>query len=139
MLSVVLFLAVAVVGGTASAQGVGAATQGRVSGRAEGTDGVRVAAAVSPRHPRPGTRIRVSIEATDPVARGALGYVVSYGDGTTARNVSPLLCLSTPHRVRSRWLLTHRYRTAGRYTLTVSALAACSEGRATVRVEIDVR
>jgi|GEM_PF-3400736 len=130
-------LTVASVSGSAGS--VGAARPERAVAAATGTDGVTVRVVAVPKSPKPGTAVRFSVEGRAPHARGALGYEVSYGDGSAARRATPQFCLSAPHGARGRWTLSHRYRRRGRFTVDVTVRAGCSAGAASVELRLSVR
>lgn len=80
--------------------------------------------------------VRLVVRAADGSARGALGTVVAYGDGTTARTAQPQVCLATPEPRRRTWHLSHRYAHPGTYVVRVRVRATCSPASAAVRLRV---
>jgi PKD domain len=83
--------------------------------------------------------IQFKVTASAQRASGALGYQLRYGDGTSAENVVPQFCIAgrgTP--VLQAWHLSHRYKVAGHYRVSVSVDVNCSgeHGSATAVVSI---
>jgi hypothetical protein len=82
---------------------------------------------VSPLRGPAGTSVGFSVTANASHATGALGYQLSYGDGTTAQNPVPQFCTAGGGNVsNSAWTLTHRYAAAGSYATTVHVFVNCS-------------
>ena len=87
----------------------------------------------------PGAAIRFVVTAEEAHARGALGYRVSYGDGTSDQNVVPLVCLAGAGSVQSQvWQLSHLYPSPGAYRVTATVTANCTPDRATASVPVTV-
>lgn len=73
--------------------------------------------------------MRVTVQAEDARARGALEYVVTYGDGSSARDLVPQICLGGSGTARrATWHFEHRYRSRGTYRVQVSVHAVCTAG-----------
>lgn len=80
--------------------------------------------------------VRVAAKATAGHARGALGYVVTFGDGSSAHNVLPQFCLAgRGGRRQARWLWTHHY-VPGTYHLAVRVHVNCTTATATARLTV---
>jgi hypothetical protein len=87
----------------------------------------------------PGAEVRFVVTAEEAHARGALGYRVSYGDGTSDQNVVPLVCLAGAGSVQSQvWQLSHLYPSPGAYRVTATVTANCTPDRATASVPVTV-
>jgi hypothetical protein len=71
--------------------------------------------------------VTFTITASASHAPGALHYVVAYGDGTTAANVTPQFCRAGPGRpAHHTWRLTHTYPGVGPYPVTAQIGVTCS-------------
>lgn len=80
--------------------------------------------------------VRVVVVATAAHARGAIGYDISYGDGTSARDVLPQFCLAGHGGTRhARWRFTHHYA-PGTYEMTVTMHVTCAPGHVTTRLTL---
>jgi hypothetical protein len=83
--------------------------------------------------------VQFEVTVSDAHALGALGYQLSYGDGTSAENVVPQFCVAgrgAPSR--QMWRLTHRYKAAGRYHVSASVYVNCTSDHATATVVVNV-
>ena len=114
------------------------AQHGLVTGR---SDGLAVTLAIAPTPASAGSPVVVRLTATDPHARGALGYVVRFGDGTTAESSPvPQFCLAgTGRPAHQTWRLPHRYERRGRYSMSATVYINCTHDLATVRTEVVMR
>ncbi len=93
----------------------------------------------SPARAAPGATVLFSVSAHEAQARGALGYRLSYGDGTTDQNVVPLVCLGGAGSAQGQtWRLSHRYATGGVFDASVTVSANCTPDRATVALSVAV-
>jgi hypothetical protein len=111
------------------------ARAGEVSAR---SGGLTVRLAVAPTLVAHGSVVRIEIVAHEQNARGAVGYLLRYGDGTTTGSGPvPQFCLSGENRPASQsWRLTHRYPTKGRHVVSASVYVNCTRERATVMVPL---
>lgn len=84
--------------------------------------------------------MQIEIAMHEQNARGALGYRLSYGDGTaTGSGPIPQFCLSGVHKPASQsWRFTHRYAAKGRYVLAASVYVNCTDDRLTARLPVVV-
>lgn len=82
--------------------------------------------------------MQISVRGSDTQARGALHYDISYGDGTSSRELSPQFCSALPRSVQRTWSFSHRYADEGTYRIRVTVGAICSSGTATASVEVKV-
>jgi hypothetical protein len=96
---------------------------------------------VEPSSPKRHSPVRVEIEAHEREAHGALGYLLSYGDGTTSGSGAvPLFCLGgAGHPATRVWRRTHRYAAARRYVVSASVYVNCSRDRAVASIPVVVR
>jgi hypothetical protein len=86
-----------------------------------------------------GATIRFKVMASAQSAAGALGYQLRYGDGTSAENAVPQLCVAgrgTP--TREIWHLSHRYKAAGHYRVSASVYVNCTSEHGTVTVVVSI-
>jgi hypothetical protein len=93
----------------------------------------------TPTRVKRGSIVQFAVTASERRARGALGYRLLYGDGASAENVVPMFCLAgrgTP--VRHTWRLSHRYRSSGRYTASLSVYVNCTQDRALAHITVIV-
>jgi hypothetical protein len=87
----------------------------------------------------PGASVGFVVTADETHARGALGYRVSYGDGTSDQNVVPLICIAGAGSVQTQvWQLSHHYASAGAYRVTATVTANCTADRATASLPVTV-
>lgn len=94
--------------------------------------GLTVTLTVSQGSTTPGPPVGVTLNAQETAANGALGYQVSYGDGSGDQNVVPTLCTAGRGSPETQtWYLTHTYRAAGSYTITATVYVSCGHDRAT--------
>ena len=79
-----------------------------------------------------GRMTAIEVVADDPSARGALGYLLRYGDGTSSGSGAvPQFCLEGRGRpVRQIWRHTHHYSAGGKYSLSVSVYVNCTDEHA---------
>ena len=86
-----------------------------------------------------GAALQFHLSVTDSHATGALGYLLVFGDGSSAAPALPMYCLAGPGRpAHQAWQLSHRYVHAGHYKVMASGFANCGSGRVTATVNIDV-
>lgn len=86
-----------------------------------------------------GATVGFRVSARETQARGALGYRVSYGDGTSDQNVVPLICIAGAGLVQSQvWPLSHHYASPGAFRVTATVTANCTADRATASVPVTV-
>lgn len=82
--------------------------------------------AATPVHPvAPDQPIALHLTAEDAAAVGALGYVLSYGDGTTDQNVVPQFCVGSGVPAHQDWSFSHRYPGRGTYQATARVFVNC--------------
>jgi hypothetical protein len=123
---------VGVAGGTSGAAG----TPRPVRAVGE-NDGLRVA--VTAAGSGTSATIHFTVSATDTHARGALGYHVSFGDGTGTSNAVPQFCRAgrgVPGH--DLWHFAHHYA-RGVYHVTVTVRSNCTEVAATARMTVRPR
>ncbi|MGD0810626.1 MAG: hypothetical protein ABSA91_13110 [Acidimicrobiales bacterium] len=101
--------------------------------------GLSVTLTVRPWRAERGAAVQVSLSVSDSHATGALGYLLAFGDGSSAAPALPMYCLAGPGRAAHQtWQLSHRYVRAGHYKVMASGFANCGPGRVTATVHIDV-
>ncbi len=102
--------------------------------------GLAVTLTATPGRAKTGSPVEFNLNAYAPHAPGAIGYQLRYGDGTsTAQNIVPLICVAgrnTP--TRQTWHLTHRYKAAGRYRVSVSVYVNCTSEHAMATVAVSI-
>jgi hypothetical protein len=88
-----------------------------------------------------GAAVQIEIASYDRDAHGALGYLLHYGDGTTAGSGAvPQFCLGGAGRpARRTWRQVHRYSAVGRHLVSVSVYVNCSNEHAVATVPVVVR
>ncbi len=127
-----------------AAGGFGASVGGRTAGASDApphavravarTDGLSVV--VTATGSGTTTVVRFAVEAADAHARGALGYDVAFGDGTSTSDEIPQFCTSGSGVSRHElWHLAHRYA-VGTYRVTVTVRSNCSRVAATARLTV---
>jgi hypothetical protein len=95
--------------------------------------GLRISLSVVPVRAAPGEPVLFTLNVTDRAANGALGYIVSFGDGTSHANVIPMFCLAGKGRPEHEaWRMAHRYARAGSYHVSAIGYANCGPDRASV-------
>jgi PKD domain-containing protein len=114
---------------------------GRLSTTAGATvrsPGLAITLAAAPVRFKAGSPVVFSASAYERDARGAVGYQLIYGDGTSApQSAVPLFCLAGRGRpVHERWRFAHRYRTPGRFTAALTVHVNCSSDRARATVTL---
>ncbi len=84
--------------------------------------------------------IEFNLTAYAPHAPGAFGYRLRYGDGASAaQEAVPLICLAGKGApMRQAWRLTHRYKAAGRYRVSVSVYVNCTSDHTTATVAVSI-
>ena len=101
--------------------------------------GLEVTLTATPSRVAPGAPVQFSLSAREAQARGALGYQISYGDGTSDQIAVPLVCLGGAGSVRAQaWPLTHRYAGAGVFRVSATVTATCTSDHATAVVSLTV-
>lgn len=100
--------------------------------------GLSVTLTVRPWRADHGAVVRFDLSVTDSHATGALGYVLVFGDGSSAAPAIPMYCLAVGRPAHETWQLSHRYLKAGDYKVTASGFANCGPGRVTATVNIEV-
>jgi hypothetical protein len=101
--------------------------------------GLSVTLTVKPWRANRGAPVQFSLSVSDTHAKGALGYLLVFGDGSSAAPALPMYCLAGPGRSsHESWQLSHRYVKAGHYKVTASDFANCGSGRVTATLNIDV-
>jgi len=119
----------------------GGAEQQSASSKATAhSGGLAVTLTATPRRAKAGSPVEFNLTAYAPHAPGAISYQLRYRDGTsTAQNTVPLICVAgrnTP--TRQTWHLTHRYKAASRYRVSVSVYVNCTSNHVTATVAVDV-
>jgi hypothetical protein len=105
----------------------------------ERTGGLTVALTATLTPAKIGSMVQFGVTASDRHALGALGYQLRYGDGTSAENLVPQFCVAgkdTP--TRQAWRLSHAYKAAGRYRVSVTVYVNCTSDHATTAVSLIV-
>ena len=101
--------------------------------------GLSVTLTVKPWKADRGAAVQFDLSVADSHATGALGYLLVFGDGSSAAPALPMYCLAGPGRpAHQTWQLSHRYVKAGHYKVMASGFANCGSGRVTATVSIDV-
>jgi len=102
--------------------------------------GLAVTLTATPMRAKTGSPVELNLIAYAPHAPGAIGYQLRYGDGTsTAESTVPLICVAGRNApIRQTWHLTHRYKAAGRYRVSVSVYVNCTSDHAMATVLVDV-
>lgn len=101
--------------------------------------GLSVTLTVKPWRAVAGAAVQFKMSVTDSHATGALGYLLVFGDGSSAAPALPMYCLAGPGRpAHQNWQLSHRYLKAGHYKVMASGFANCGSGRVTASVNVDV-
>lgn len=144
-----LALAILALGGLMAAcdasQPVHASTSGRPEKKlvsattTEHSGGLTAALTTTPTRAKAGSIVQFKVTASEHDAHGALGYRLRYGDGTTAENAVPMFCL--PGKgipVRQVWDLNHRYKSPGRYKVSLTVDVNCTSDHATASITIIV-
>lgn len=109
-----------------------AATQSRSS------NGMTVTLSATPARTAAARAVFFRLELSARSAAGALVYRVSFGDGSTRRNVVPEFCRAAPGGPEhGSWLLSHRYARAGTYRVTLQGSVNCQRSASAV-VAVDV-
>lgn len=93
----------------------------------------------TPTRAKTGSTVQFRVTASDHDAHGALGYRLSYGDGTTAENVVPMFCL--PGKgipAHQTWDLSHRYRTPGRHRVSLTVHVNCTSDHAAASLTVAI-
>ena len=87
-----------------------------------------------------GSPVEFNLTAYAPHAPGAFGYQLRYGDGrSAAQEAVPLICIAGKGApMRQAWRLTHRYKAAGRYHVSVSVYVNCASDHATATVAVSI-
>jgi len=90
-------------------------------------DGLTFHVTAAPTHGPVSTAVVFTIVATATHATGALHYVVEYGDGSSDADAVPQFCVASPGPPASQtWTLSHQYKAAGNYTVSVMVAVNCS-------------
>jgi hypothetical protein len=101
--------------------------------------GLSITLTVKPWRVDRGAAVQFNLSVTDSHATGALGYMLAFGDGSSAAPALPMYCLAGPGRpAHQSWQLSHRYVKSGHYKVMASGFANCGSGRVTATVNIDV-
>ncbi|HXR21689.1 MAG TPA: hypothetical protein VN786_03950 [Acidimicrobiales bacterium] len=101
--------------------------------------GLSVTLTVKPWRAGRGAAVQFNLSVSDSHATGALGYLVEFGDGSSAAPAMPMYCLAGGGRpAHESWQLSHRYVRSGHYKVMASGFANCGSGRVTATVNIDV-
>jgi hypothetical protein len=88
--------------------------------------GLDVTLTVTPAGGRAGVPVGFAVTAHAGRAVGALGYQLSYGDGSTAENPVPAFCVAgNGSASQAAWTLTHTYVSPGTYTASVHVYINC--------------
>jgi hypothetical protein len=106
---------------------------------AERSGGLTVTLTAAPTHVKVGSPVELNLTANASHAPGAFGYQLHYGDGTNAENIVPQFCVvggGAP--TRETWHLTHRYKAAGRYRVSVDVYVNCTSDHATATAAVYV-
>lgn len=101
--------------------------------------GMTVTLSVSPDSAAVGATVDVSVSAQEASASGALGYTLSYGDGSGSANEVPQFCRAGPGRSEAQtWYLTHAYRASGSYSIVATVYVNCGSDRASTSVPVTI-
>ncbi len=123
---------------TAFVPGTATPTEGhRTSTTTSG--GLSLTLTVKPWRADRGTAVQFNLRVSDSHATGVLGYLVEFGDGSSAAPAMPMYCLAGGGRPSHQtWQLSHRYVRSGHYKVIASGFANCGSGRVTATVNIAV-
>ncbi len=101
--------------------------------------GLRITLKVSPGRPAVGTAVTFRVHLVARHAIGALGYRLSFGDGTERANVIPLYCRAGPGvPATGSWRFNHRYTRSGVYDVTVTGYVNCTASHVVTRATVTV-
>jgi hypothetical protein len=104
-----------------------------------GPVGLTISLKVSPKRVAPGAAVTFRLHLAATHAVGALGYVLSFGDGTSRANPIPMYCMAgSGVSVQHTWRFTHSYRKAGTYAVVARGRVNCSRARVVARATIVV-
>ena len=78
----------------------------------------------------------MTLQAREGSAVGALGYIVTFGDGQQASNPVPQFCRQSGVPDHETWRLTHSYASPGTYTITASVRVNCGTDQASTSVSV---
>jgi hypothetical protein len=81
--------------------------------------------------------VAFTLSATETKAMGALGYSVTYGDGTSDQIAVPEYCTTTPAPASQTWHLSHTYAHAGAYRVAAMVGANCTPDHATATLTVN--
>lgn len=91
----------------------------------------------APTHGPVTTAVVFTIVASATHATGALHYDVQYGDGTSDADAVPEYCVAAPGPAASQtWMLSHQYKAAGTYTVSITVAVNCSGQSATATMTV---
>jgi hypothetical protein len=99
-----------------------------------------VSVAAAPARPTVGSIVKVEVTVRDQHAAGTLGYLLRYGDGTTAGSapVSQVCVAGVTRAATQSSSTSHRYRSKGTYVVLVQAYVNCETDHATAATRIVV-
>jgi hypothetical protein len=100
--------------------------------------GLSVTLTVRPWRAAKGAVVHFEVSVSDSHANGALGYIVEFGDGSSAAPVMPMYCLAVSRPAHQSWQLSHRYLRAGNFKATASGFSNCGSGRVRAIVNVQV-
>jgi PKD repeat protein len=120
-----------------------AATQSRLSGtplaKAVARSGGLTVTVTAPTRSRVGSPVEFNATAYERHALGAVGYRLRYGDGdATPPIMLPQFCTNTSRPVHETWRLSHRYKSPGRYTASLTVYVNCTGNHATATATVTV-
>jgi len=101
--------------------------------------GLTITLTATPTRSKVGSSVEFDATAYARRAQGAIGYRLVYGDGAaTPPSVLPQFCLAAPRPAHKAWRLSHRYRSPGKYTVSLSVDVNCTRDHARTSVTVSV-
>ena len=103
-------------------------------------DGLVLSLTVKPQPANVGAVVKFDLYLSATHAKGALGYVLQFGDGATSQNPVPMFCLAGLGRAaHETWQLSHRYARSGTFKIVASGYVNCGPGRISTSTRLLVR
>jgi hypothetical protein len=101
--------------------------------------GLTITLTAMPTRSKVGSSVEFNASAYESHAQGAIGYRLFYGDGAaTPPSVLPQFCLVAPRPAHKTWRLSHRYRSLGRHTVSLSVDVNCTSDHARTTLTVIV-
>jgi len=123
----------------APARAIGAVEHAATGATSSSIGGLTVRLRISPARVTRDAAVVFSVSIAARHAVGALGYRLSFGDGTSRANIIPLYCRAGPGvPAHASWRFDHRYEKAGLYRVSVIGYVNCAAARATATATVVV-